>query len=187
MPQNVIDRGLERVVRQGSQRMREMTERLQDGSLSLADWQRRMADELRMLHTGAAALGRGGWRQMSQSDWGWTGSQLRAQYGYLRNFAQDIATGRQPMDGRVVARAAMYAGSARGTMRGMQLRMATLLGREQERNVLGAADRHCAQCVSCSAQGWVMIGTLPPPGSRTCLSNCHCRMEYRMLPVLVAA
>jgi hypothetical protein len=124
---------------------------------------------------------------MSQSDWGWTGQQLRQQYGFLRNFAQDIAAGKQPMDGRVVARAAMYAEAARGTMRGMQRRQAQLVGKQQERNILGVSDRHCGECVDCSGRGWVPIGTLPTPGSRTCLSNCHCRLDYRMVPMQVAA
>jgi hypothetical protein len=65
--------------------------------------------------------------------------------------------------------------------------MALLLKREEERNVLGAADRHCAQCVECSDRGWVVIGTLPQPGSRTCMSNCKCRMEYRTMPALGVA
>ena len=162
--------------------MRALTEQLQAGSLSLAQWQQRMADELKMLHTGAAALGRGGWSQMSQSDWGWTGQRIRTQYGYLRNFANDLATGHQAFDGRMVARAAMYAEAARPTHRAMQRRMAMTLGREQERNQLGAADRHCGQCLECSARGWVAIGTLPAPGSRSCMSNCHCSLVYREAP-----
>ena len=138
-----------------------------------------MADEMKMLHTGAAAVGRGGWTQMSQADWGWTGQRLRAQYGYLRNFANDIATGHQPMDGRLTARAQMYAEAARATQREMIRRTAISIGRQDERNHLGAAD-HCGGCVEATARGWVPIGTLPAVGSRTCRSRCHCWIETRV-------
>jgi hypothetical protein len=184
---STVNRALERVIRLGAEWMRGTTEQLQNGTLSLAEWQRRMANEMKQLHTGSAALGRGGWRQMSQSDWGWTGSELRRAYGFLRNFAQDIATGKQALDGRLLTRAAMYADAARGTHRGMQRRMAGLVGKHEERNVLGAADRHCAECVDCSARGWVPIGSLPPVGSRTCLSRCKCHLDFRILPVAAAA
>jgi hypothetical protein len=184
---STLDRARERVIRAGANNMRTISEQLQSGAISLSDWQQRMAAEMKPLHTGAAALGRGGWGQMSQSDWGWTGSEIRRHYGYLRRFAEDIATGHQALDGRLIARATMYAEAARGTQRGMQRRMAQKIGRTEERNQLGAADRHCAECVDCSARGWVPIGTLPPPGSRTCLSRCHCSMAFRVTPVLAAA
>ena len=187
VPQAIINRALDRVILAGANNMRAMTEQLQAGSITLAEWQTLMADELKMLHTGAAALGRGGWQQMTFSDWGWTGQIIRAQYGYLRQFAQDIATGHAPMDGRLVARAAMYAQSARGTQRGMQRKQAQFFGRSQERNILGAADRHCSTCVACSAAGWVPIGTLPAIGARSCLSNCRCSMVYRDVPMESAA
>lgn len=187
VPPAIINRALERVIQQGANNMRAATEQLQAGSISLAQWQARMADEIKLLHTGAAALGRGGWQQMGYSDWGWTGQIIRGQYAYLRQFAQDIATGHAPMDGRLVQRAAMYASGARGTQRAMQRRMAQFFGKAQELNVLGAADRHCAACLACTSQGWVPIGTLPPIGSRTCLSNCKCTMRYRDVPMRDAA
>lgn len=187
VPPGRVNAALERVIQQGANNMRDVTVQLQNGTITLATWQARMADEMKMLHTGAAAFGRGGWAQMTFSDWGWTGSVLRAQYGYLRQFATDIATGHAPMDGRLVARAAMYAEAARATQRNMQRRLAQFFGKAQERNVLGAADRHCAACISCSAAGWVPVGTLPAIGTRTCLSRCHCTMQYRDVPMMEAA
>lgn len=179
VPRSVVDRGLERVIRIGALNMRSVSEDLQTGAITLAEWQTRMAGEMKLLHVGAAALGRGGWRQMDFTDWGWTGRKIRDQYAFLRSFAQDIATGVQPMDGRLLTRAALYAGAVRGTQRAMEHRQAQLRGHREERNRLGAADRHCAQCVDCSAQGWVPMGTLPAPGTRSCLSNCKCRLETR--------
>lgn len=187
VPQVQVNRALDRVIASGAERMRSLSEQLQEGTISLAEWQNAMAAEMKLLHTGAAALGRGGWAQMSQSDWGWTGSEIRRQYGFLRAFAMDIATGHQALDGRLLARAAMYAEAARSTQRGMQRRMAQKIGKTEERNQLGAADRHCGSCLDCSARGWVPIGSLPAIGSRTCLSRCHCSLIFRMTEVSQAA
>jgi len=182
-----INHAVDYVIRGASERMVAMSQGLQDGTLSLAAWQEQMAAEMKMLHVAAAAMGRGGWAQMSQADWGWTGHELRNQYGWLRNFAQDIATGHQPLDGRLLNRTRLYAEAARGTQREMQRRMGQQIGHSQERNQLGAADRHCAACLSCSAQGWVPIGTLPRVGGRTCGTRCKCSILTRHVPAAEVA
>ena len=56
-------------------------------------------------------------------------------------------------------------------------------GKTECRNVLGPAD-HCEganSCIEQTAKGWVPIGggAMVPIGSRLCLSNCRCRLEYR--------
>lgn len=174
-----IDGALDRVIQQSAQNITVMTEKLQTGAITLANWQQQMAQEMKMMHVGAAAMGNGGWANMTQSDWGWVGSRLRSEYGYLRNFAHDIATGDQPLDGRLLNRATMYAAAARGTQREIQRRIAILNGALEERNLLGPAEHHCDQCPSLTSLGWVMIGTLPSVGARTCLSRCKCRIETR--------
>lgn len=185
VPSQQITAAVDTVIQKAADDMAALTVRLQEGTMTLAEWQAAMMDELKPLLVGAAAMGRGGWAQMTQADFGWTGYVLRQQYVFLRNFAHDIATGKQPMDGRIVARARMYAGAVRFTFSEMKRRTATLIGLEQERNMLGAADRHCAACVSCSAQGWVPIGSLPSIGARTCMSNCRCSMQYRTVPAQI--
>lgn len=183
----VVNQATDYVIRGASDRMIALSKQLQAGTIGLDGWQNAMAAEMKLLHVGAAAMGRGGWDQMSQADWGWTGHKLRDQYAYLRNFAHDIATGDQPLDGRLLNRTRLYAEAARGTQREMQRRMGQLIGHSQERNQLGAADRHCGSCLSCTAQGWVPIGSLTPVGSRSCYSNCHCSIQTRHTPELEQA
>jgi hypothetical protein len=177
--QQAINQAVDSVILSSSNAMRALTASMQAGSISLSDWQVGMMAQMKLLHLGAAMVGRGGRAQMTQSDWGWTGQRLRTQYAYLRSFATEMATGRTPLDGRLQTRAAMYADAARGTQRGMMGRVAMMNGRDEERNQLGGSDRHCGTCLGCSAQGWVAIGSLPAIGSRSCLSNCHCSMQYR--------
>lgn len=182
VPQGRLNLAVDRVLTQAGQEMSALAAQLQAGALSLADWQVAMASEVKSLHLGAAAVARGGWEQMTQSDFGWTGQRIRTQYAYLRNFAHEIATGQQPLDGRLLSRSTLYAEAARGTHREMQRKTAISIGREQESNVLGAVERSCAQCPELSGYGWVPIGTLPPVGSRECRSRCHCTILTRMHP-----
>lgn len=187
VPAREVNAAVDRVIAAASNNVRTITAQLQSGAITLPQWQTQMAAEIKPLHVGAAAMGRGGFPQMSQSDYGWTGQRLRTQYGYLREFANDIASGKQPVDGRLVNRAVMYAEAARSTQREMQRRLGIMMLRQEERNVLGASDRHCAACVGCTARGWVPIGSLPPVGSRTCLSRCKCTIQTRGNAMQVAA
>jgi len=177
--QQAINQAVDQVIASTADTLRSLTGELQAGKITLADWQVSMAAQLKLLHLGAAMIGAGGRDQMTQSDWGWTGSQLKQQYAYLRSFANEIATGATPMDGRLVTRAALYAEAARGTQREMMRRVAIDNGREEERNQMGGSEHHCSECPSLSAMGWVPIGTLPPIGSRQCMGRCKCSLQYR--------
>jgi hypothetical protein len=169
------------VIEQTSQRLQQITGGLQNGTLTIDDWRGLMAAEIKSLHLATASAAMGGWNQMAPADWGWVGQRLRTQYQYLDGFAQDVASGKQMMDGTLAVRASLYALAATGTNREMERRQARLRGEQQERNQLGAAD-HCPGCLDQTARGWQPIGSLMPVGSRSCLARCHCSMTYRTAP-----
>ncbi len=58
--------------------------------------------------------------------------------------------------------------------------------RLEERNILGDAD-HCATtngvigCPEWTKRGWLPAGTIAPIGMRPCLTNCRCKMGFRMV------
>lgn len=164
-----------------SERMATLTAELQAGTLSLADWQQRMMAEIKSAHVASAVAAHGGREQMSRSDWGFVGRQIRDQYGYLRQFAQQITDGTQPLDGRLPARARLYGQASRSTYEAVRRRDERNRGMTEERNVLHGRD-HCSLCPSLSARGWVPIGTLPPVGSRPCGQNDRCTISYRVAP-----
>lgn len=186
MPDAAIRRALEQVITGSAQTMRTLSQSLLDGSLPLASWQSQMMHEIKAGHLVAATLATGGWAQMDQSDFGFTGQRIRTQYVYLRSFAADVASGKQPWNGTIAARAELYAHASRQTHRAAVERVALKRDEELERNVLGIAD-HCAGCLAATAQGWVPVGTLPPPGTRNCLSRCRCWIEYRVRASAMAA
>lgn len=176
-----IRRALDQVIDVQGAVMRSLTQSLSDGQLSLAAWQAGMMAATKSVHIVGATVATGGWAQMGQDDWGWVGQRIREQYRFLQQFAADLASGKQALNGTALARSEMYAQAGRATHRAAIERAAKARGLEQERNQLGAAD-HCAGCLAATAAGWVPIGSLVPCGSRNCLSRCHCSLTYRMVP-----
>ena len=160
-------------------RMNTLTQQLVDQRMSLAEWQAGMMEQIKISHSAAAAASRGGWAQMSQADWGAVGRMIREQYGYLRNFAHQVASGEQLLNGTALVRADLYAGAARGTFEEMRRRYERLMnGAEEEARVLGEAD-HCNDCLEFAALGWQPVGTLPAIGESVCITRCHCTFIYR--------
>jgi hypothetical protein len=179
--ESAIRAGLDAVVDAQAASMRDLTSSLIDGRLALSAWQVQMMQSIKLVHLVGLTLGNGGWASLDQSHFGWVGQRIRTQYRYLQKFAQDIASGKQPLSPQAVARAALYARAARATHRAAQRRQAEARGMDQERNQLGVAD-HCNGCLEQTAAGWVPIGMLVPVGSRDCLANCHCSLLFRRTP-----
>ena len=178
IPDSAIRKALDSVLSAQAQSTRDLTQRMMAGSLSLGEWQQAMMQNIKTSHLIGLATSNGGWKNLDQSDFGWVGQRIRSQYGYLRDFAADLQSGRQPMNNTVMVRATMYVDAGRQTHRAAQRRAAEKRGLKQERNQLGAAD-HCAGCLNETSKGWVPIGTLVPCGSRNCMSRCHCTLLYR--------
>jgi len=115
---------------------------------------------------------------MTAQDQGRLGPRVKEQYHYLANFAAQIESGQQRLDGTFLRRVTLYTQAPRGTYHDYETRGKQEQGYTECRNELGAAD-HCEQCVGETARGWVPIGALVPIGQRLCLSNCRCSVIYR--------
>lgn len=160
--------------------MRTLSEQLVARTISLEQWQLGMMQEIKLAHTSAAAAARGGWAQMTPSDWGYVGRQIRTQYDYLQNFANEIASGKQLLNGNFLVRSDLYGQAARGMFEDMRRKTEQLMnGMTEEIRDLGEAD-HCPDCLS-AAGHWEPIGTLPRIGDSQCITNCHCKFRFRKL------
>lgn len=151
---------------------------LQAGKLTLAEWQVQTAQALKTLHVASAVAANGGFANMSQADYGFTGNLIKQQYQFLQQFANDIASGKQKLDGTLLNRVNLYVEAARGTFEDMARRVAKIGGLTEERRILGPAD-HCSDCTTDANKSWQPIGTLPRIGDSICLSNCHCTFDFR--------
>lgn len=145
--------------------------------ITVAQWQSGMATQIKNAHLSAGAVNRGGWAQMTQGDFGKVGSNLKEQYKYLQNFADEIASGKQKLNGNLLRRARMYGEAARGTGQDIARRVAAGNGYTEEIRILGKSD-HCPDCLEYAGQ-WAPIGTLPKIGDSVCLTSCHCHFEFR--------
>ncbi len=170
---------------------RSLSERLRAGKINLAEWQLGMAKLIRAVHGYSAALAKGGFAQMGPADWGRVGATVKRQYRFideqgkprgLRVFAEEIASGKQKLDGKLLMRAQMYMEAARGeSFHATERREREIRGFTEERSVLHPAD-HCEGAGSCTeqeAKGWQKIGTMIPIGRRLCRTKCRCTVEYR--------
>lgn len=97
--------------------IRGLAQMLGRGDLSIQRWELEMREAIKLTHGAEYVFGRGGFRQMTQADWGRVGSIVKDQYSYLNGFSRDIANGRYTnAEGNlsvaaVEARAVMYAGA----------------------------------------------------------------------------
>jgi len=133
----------------------------------------------------ASYLPRGGGEFGNQADYGYDGSSLKKQYGYLDQFAADIAA--DPVKwktGRLDNRMRQYQQSGYTALEDFKARDVKLAGWTQERRKLGVAD-HCSGegatpgCIELAGMGWRPIGALPKIGEALCVNNCKCSFEYR--------
>jgi hypothetical protein len=173
------------VADQASARLAASAQAMLDGTKSLASFQAEAMQIIKTSHVATATLAHGGAAQMTFATYGAAGRSIRDQYDFLRGMAQDIASGRQPLNGSLVARARQYGQAARVTFERAYGRDQQQRGYRFERSLLSVAE-HCAQCVSEARKGWAPIGTLIPIGQRTCRGQCRCSIRYsRALEVAV--
>lgn len=163
-----------------------LTRDLQAGKLDLATWQLQMSANLKVGHLAVGTAGYGGLAELSPSRLAVIEGAVRTQLEYLDGWARKLANGNAPLDGTMLTRAGLYGQAVRGTAGDVAGRQAELHGAVFERNKLNPAE-HCRGCLAADAAGWVRIGTLPPPGQRTCRGNCRCHLIYRTQAEMDAA
>lgn len=153
------------------------TERFLAGGIDLAEWQKRVAHDLKLAHIIAASLGRGGREKMTFSDWGRVGQRLRSEYRYLTNFANEIALGNLSA-AQIAARAELYVGGVKAAFYAGVTAAQKEDGAEWEQRLLGSGES-CLDCIAWAAMGRQPVGSLPEPGERSvCGNNCLCRKVY---------
>ena len=113
VPEKTVRDVVDKIADSASEKMATASQRLLDGRLSLADWELEMRRLVKVSNSATAVIANGGAGEMSPSRWGYVGQTVRQEYGYLHQMAQDIASGAQPLDGRLVSRARLYGQNAR--------------------------------------------------------------------------
>lgn len=170
---------LDTALQRSQDEIRYLSRDLQNGRMSIADWQVAVGKEIRNAHRASAALAKGGWAQMTSEDNGAVGKTVKEDLGYLAKFGAQIEAGDVNLDSAgFLARANMYGEAARGTYHDFLTAAMQERGMDECRSILGDAE-HCEECIAEADRGWIPIDEAVEIGDRACLTNCKCQMEYR--------
>lgn len=131
-----------------------------------------MTREVKLATNVSTALAKGGWHNVTFSDWGANGAQLRGEYGRLRDFAQAVARG-ELSPAQIEARAKLYANTAYGRYWEIEQAGQQARGMKLERLLTARDDKVCSICVAEAKRGWQPIGTWRIPLH----AGCRCALE----------
>ena len=153
---------------------------LKSGAITLSEWEAGMRDFVKSEISTAMILSKGGRDYVTPSDWGFVGSQIKAQYAFLDGFAADIqANPSKWLTGRALeGRMGLYNEVGYTALSADERREAEKSGATEERRVLQEGN-NCEGCIAQAALDWQPIGTLDPIGAEECNNHCHCTFEYR--------
>ena len=182
----VVRAELDRYLASATDPVGTLSEQLRAGQINVADWHTAMRREIKNTHLNAVASAVGGFDNMTPADYGRAGQIIRSQYDYLRNFADEIISGKQRLDGTLDRRAKMYIDAGRETYYKVKhMKVAEAEQATGQRAVIGSvlnpAD-HCEECVALNGR-WFFLsdytavsggGRYVEIGSRICHKNCKC-------------
>lgn len=135
-----------------------------------------VGQELRRAHLQQAALAKGGWDKLTQSDYGRAGQALRQIYPKIRGTADDIDSGKVS-EAQVKHRNTAYAGSGRRIYHATEQQNAQPGDGKVmvEQRILDSNAQHCEDCLNYAELGVQPAGRLPVPGEACrCGDNCRC-------------
>lgn len=168
-----------------SQDVDRFTDSLLRGRTSVDAWRRQLRDHMADAMRIGYITGRGGEPQMTAGDWGKVGAEIRRQYAYIDNFAQQLAAGEAGTPAQIANRAGMYARAPTKMCAAGARTAKESAGYARERRIARMDAGTCAACAELAGKGWQPIGSLPLPGEATpCGANCRCVMDYAGNPIL---
>jgi hypothetical protein len=151
-----------------------LTKFLADGSISLAEWEEKVAKHIKNSTISVYKIAK---PDANSSDYGKIGAHLKTQYLYLRNFSKEIAKGNLSED-QINARAAQYLQSTWSLFNTSARDSHQAAGYKWERR-LQQSKHPCIPCTKYALLGWNIIGFLPPIGKQCdCKQNCKCYFEF---------
>jgi hypothetical protein len=154
-------------------------ESLRSGRINVRELQLAGERQIAIAHGAAAATELGGRANMTFSDWGRVGRQVRDELGYWRDLMQELADGR-PLDGRVKQSLRNYLRAAAVSAQKAKFANGAKYGFDQILNVLNDGARHCESkgarpsCPAVTDHGPYPANAFPLRGSRACYWNCRC-------------
>lgn len=156
-----------------------LTRQLYSGNINLAQWQIATASELKDAHLAQAIFGAGGRVNMDFAAFGRVGQTLREQYGFLNNFANEIAAG-NVSEAQALARIKMYGNAVQQSYYAEYAEQNKGTGKKFYYDL--QIGENCVTCIARSAGNPYEYDNLqgyPGDGSTICKANDLCILEAR--------
>ena len=152
----------------------------QSGRIDLEEFQRRIADRIKVGTIQAASIGSGGAGRLNNQVLGAVGQRLRNRYGHLRNFAQAIKDG-EVSEKQLLNRAGQYSEVYRAAFFDAEKRTRQNIGFNQAMRGLDSSAQHCPECLKYTTNNkWLPSDEVIPPGTLcSCHGRCRCWIRYR--------
>ncbi len=170
---------------EASLRMRKETQQLIAGIVLLAVWYSSMRSLMNALYRTIFTVSIGGFAFEDNTARNVFYALVLAQFSWLDNFAAQVRSGAQVLNGSALTRAGLYGSYGNGLYQNIDLYYAQANGYTEAKRVLGPTEDHCHDdgirqgCVELARKGWMPLGDMVPIGDATCYSNCLCRIVYR--------
>ncbi len=181
--QQIIRTELDKAIDNVTDRLVSLSRDFRNGVIDGRTWQIQSMSLIKETHLLGAALEKGGWNQLTQSDFGRVGQIIRGEYGYYNNLIKQLESGQQKLDGTLDSRMRLYGQAGRDTYHVFEREDRFAQGYDLERRILHGRDSCKTSkrpgCREEAAKMWQPIGKMVPIGSCTCLSNCRCSVSYR--------
>lgn len=157
-----------------------LSQKLERGDMTLAEWTAAMATLLTSAHIVAATVGRGGRKRMTDADWRKVRSKAEWQQGFLPRFGRAIVAGvvagaallnraRMYGDPPFVSFSSAYKESQGESSGGKEI----LVARELN------AKESCDDCEALAALGYIPLDEMPEIGEDTsCGDFCKCFLIF---------
>lgn len=174
-----------RLARAAEREMRALTAQLVNGTIGREQWYSSVVKIMKNEYRAAWLASAGGIDNMAADELRRFSDAARVQMRYLNNFMDELISGKQKLNGRVIIRAGMYGRAGYAIFENNLMTVATRNGMREGKRILGENDNHCHDsndtpgCIELVAKGWVPIAQLTPLGSATCRSNDLCHHIYR--------
>ena len=158
-----------------------LSEQLRSGAINIADWQTTMMTEIKNAHLNAIAETVGGYENMTPEHNGRAGAYIREQYKFLRDFANQIEDGTQPMDGTISRRSQLFIKAGRESYyKSIHAQLGS--GTASHVRSIRFPGDSCEECKGFDGV-WFVLGSsaYKLPGNRICNKNCRCSEQYGTL------
>lgn len=153
---------------------------LQNGTVSLDEFQIEMTNAIRVSSSAMYALGRGGLRAMTPDDYAALETKLTSELTFLDDFVTAIHNG-ELSPKAIQARVNLYSEAGWEAYHIGEFQNNKQAGYEEMRRIAVDDGGTCSDCHDYAAQGWVALGKLPMPGQGSvCRRRCRCVVEYRV-------